>query len=141
MKPLAIILAFVITFANYNATAQTEKVLVKTLRTENINSVYVEMSGEIEVKTWSNDYARILINIKHNNANPNLMKVLITKGRYSVNPSAEDGILTLSSKDLETPLVFGNNETILDETISYTLVVPEGVKVKLKNPDQLVSND
>jgi len=141
MKNVAIILALIISFSSYTAFAQTEKVLVKTLRTEDINSVYVEMAGEIKVKTWSEDYARILITIKHHNAHPNLLKVLITKGRYSITTNPEDGILTLSSKDLETPLVFGNNETILDETISYTLVLPEGIQVKLKNPDQLVSNE
>lgn len=130
MKRLTIFLVLITSFISYSAFAQSEKVLVKTLRTENVNTISVQMSGEVEVKTWSEDYARILINIKHHNAHPNLLKVLITKGRYHIATTNENGILTLSSKDLETPLVFGNNATTLEETISYTIIVPEGIQVK-----------
>ena len=130
MKTLTIFLVLIISCLSYNTSAQAEKVLVKTLRTENISDISVEMSGEVEVKTWSEDYARILIHIKHHNAHPNLLKVLITKGRYHIVPTVENGTLTLSSKELDTPLVFGNNETTLEETVSYTLVLPEGIEVK-----------
>jgi hypothetical protein len=131
MKKVAIILLTIAAVIITNqASAQNEKVLVKTLNTQHIQSIQVEMTGEVTVKTWNEDYTRILIHIKHDNAHANLMKVLIAKGRYSVTSNENGSELILSCDDLNQPLVFGNNATVLEETVSYTIMVPKYMEVQ-----------
>jgi hypothetical protein len=128
MKNVVILLTVV--FLSINVTAQHEKVLVKTIAQQKISEIAVNMDGELEVKTWNKGEVRILIHIEYLNAKTNLMKVLIAKGRYNIDYSTTNDTLTLSCEALKQPIVFGKDEKILEEKISYTLMVPEGVSVE-----------
>ena len=77
------------------------------------------------------------MHIEHHNAHPNLLKVLVTKGRYQITTTTDNGTLVLSCEDIKEPLVFGKKGTQLDEVISYTLFIPENILIEENTAESL----
>ena len=71
-------------FAIANAQ-QANKTLVKTLDINSVETLSVDLDGEIITKTWDTEgFARVQIAITYENASTNIMRFLISKGRYNL---------------------------------------------------------
>lgn len=108
----------------------TEKTLVKSFNLNGRNVLKVDFSQAIDVKKWNEPTVRIEMNIAVENMNEATFKSLIVAGRYNVQPTFDNAMMTLSNLPLQKSIKFNNTE--LKETIRYTLFVPQDLEVLTK---------
>lgn len=109
--------------------AQTEKTLVKTFNLKGSTSVVINLDGNVEVQEWGESTMRIHTNIKLENTNVNMLKYLLTKGRYNlVLEMTEDGNVVVTSPGRDQAVIINKQGDVLSETITYTVFVPRDVE-------------
>ncbi|HEB62532.1 MAG TPA: hypothetical protein ENI82_05205 [Bacteroidetes bacterium] len=103
---------------------QVERTLVKAFNLQGNQYVALDLDGQIEVSTWSNDIMRIQMEISFEGTNA-MLKSRIKSGRYRLYSKVEDSKF----------LVFipGVKRKALKEKIVYKVFVPESVQVEVKN--------
>ncbi len=106
--------------------------LVSSKNIQNAVELVVDLDGEIITDTWNKDaVVRIEIEIKTNDVSKEVIKHLISKRRFAVNVlTLEDGSTTIYMPNIEFPVYINGHR--LSEVISYRLLVPEDVLVKVK---------
>ncbi|HHH50246.1 MAG TPA: hypothetical protein ENK52_04630 [Saprospiraceae bacterium] len=103
---------------------QVEKTLVKAFNLQGKQFVALDLDGQVEVSTWSNDIMRIQMEISFEGTNA-MLKSRIKSGRYRLFSKVEG--------DKFIVFVPGVNKKALKEKIVYKVFVPELVQVELEN--------
>jgi hypothetical protein len=122
------------------ANAQTSsKTLVKTLDITGVETLFVDLDGEIITENWDRDnFARIQIAITYENASVNIMTFLISKGRYNLELSPKiENSFAIYQPNYKDNIQINKDGSLLIEKISYTFYVPENVKII--NNQELIS--
>lgn len=108
-----------------------EKTLVKSFAIAKQQTVVVDVPGNVEVKTWTNDLLRIQMTITLNNGSESILKSLISAGRYNLVAKESDGTFLIEAPALGKVVQIGGKP--LEDSFSITIFAPENVTVKLKN--------
>lgn len=130
MKKYIVTIILLSAFVVMNAQ-QSNKVLVKTLDIKKIETLFVDLNGEIIAKIWDReDFAQVQIEITYENASTNIMKFLISKGRYnlSLTPDSENSYI-IDHSSYKEAIQINKEGKLLIEKLTYTFYVPKGVNV------------
>lgn len=135
MKKILLIFSFAL--IAYICIGQSTKQLVKSFRLEGQNTVVLQLNGKTEVQEWSNSYIQVISNLTIENINETSLKGLIGAGRYDLEGSVTDKgyLISIPEKVRRTPTVTLNGKSII-EKISYTISVPNNVKIELSDKIQ-----
>ena len=117
-------------FAIANAQ-QANKTLVKTLDINSVETLFVDLDGEIVTKTWDTEgFARVQIAITYENASTNIMRFLISKGRYNLSLTPDTvGAFMINQPNYKEDVQIDKEGSLLIEKLIYTFYVPKGVSV------------
>ncbi len=117
-------------FAIANAQ-QANKTLVKTLDINSVETLFVDLDGEIITKTWDTEgFARVQIAITYENASTNIMRFLISKGRYNLSLTPDTvGAFMINQPNYKEDVQIDKEGSLLIEKLIYTFYVPKGVSV------------
>jgi hypothetical protein len=126
MKQFMFLIAFA--FAANVANAQMQKSLIKTFNLNGATVVMLDLKGEVLLKPADNTALRLQTDIDLKNGNISLFQAFLAKKRYDVQTKAENGTFTLTAPDRENVKIGGQD---LQETVSYTLYVPDNVTTKM----------
>ena len=109
--------------------------LVSSKNIKDASELVVDFDGEIITDTWSKDaIVRIEIEIKADDVTREVIKHLIEKRRFVVRTlPLEDGTTLIYMPNVKLPAYINGN--LVSESISYRLLVPENVLVKIKTWD------
>ncbi len=138
MKKILTLITLILTISF--AFGQTEKTLVKTFNLQGATAVVLNLGGNVEVQEWSENTLRVQMNITLENTNVNMLKYLITQGRYNLvlEPTNEDPVIT--SPGREKNVVINKDGDILTETVTYVVFVPKNVKTEIINKETEEAN-
>ena len=138
-----IILLLFMFIASISVAQQAQKTLLKTFNISNSEQVVLDINGVVNVEKWSNPTVRVQMEITYSNANVHVMKYLITKGRYNFKSEITADGYEISIPEIGKPVQISKDGKILEETISYTVYVPENVSVIVSEMSQasVYSND
>jgi hypothetical protein len=131
-----IILVLFMFIASISVAQQAEKTLLKTFNISNSEQVVLDIDGVVNVEKWSNPTVRIQMEITYKNANVHVMKYLITKGRYNFKSEVTADGYSISIPEIGKPVQISKDGKMLEETITYTVFVPENVSVILSEASQ-----
>jgi hypothetical protein len=114
------------------ANAQLEKNIHSTFRVDSIESLTLNLSGDIKIEKWAGNMILAETNVKLYDAGGNVLKYFIEKGRYDLALTTEGSEGELASIDLRrAPIRTKNGECY--EIVSIKLLVPEEFEVTADN--------
>lgn len=129
MRKLLTILSLIV-FVSFSYGQNTQKTLVKTFNLKGSKVVVLDTKSSVEVKEWSNETMRIQMSITLENANTQMLKYLITKGRYNLSTELTDDGLVVSFPGRKKDVIVNKNGDKLKEIVAYTVFVPSDVTAK-----------
>lgn len=135
MKKLIILITLILTTSL--VFGQTEKTLVKTFNLEGNASVALNLNGNVTVEEWGENTLRVHMNITLENTNVNMLKYLITQGRYNLVLATTDTGVVLSSPGRDKNVIINKAGDILSEKVTYTVFVPRNIQVEILNKDSV----
>jgi hypothetical protein len=106
---------------------QAHRTFTKSFNISNIPSLSANLSGKVEVKTWTESFVRVQVDIVLENGNENLLKSLMESNRYLLAGAVEGGSFVISAPAMSKEVKTGTQ--VVREQVHFTLFVPEGVKV------------
>jgi len=113
---------------------QAEKTLVKSFNLNGQSTIFLDLDGVVNVTTWSEPQMRIQMNISLQNGNENMLKSLVTAGRYNLNTKEENGTFSIVAPGLERQIKLGSGQS-LGEQISYEVFAPKGVTITTRSQE------
>jgi len=134
MKNIIVVLFMFI--ASISVAQQAQKTLLKTFNINNSEQVVLDINGVVNVEKWSNPTVRVQMEITYSNANIHVMKYLITKGRYNLKSEITADGYEISVPEVGESVQISKDGKILEETISYTIYIPENVSVIVTETSQ-----
>lgn len=139
MKNLIILLSLVLGFAT-TMNAQAEKTLVKSVALTASNSAIVSLPGEMNLKTWDNDFIRVTTYLQVDNMNENIVKQLVMVGRYTLSTKLDEatGTLTITMPKVANQVTVKG--VLLAERLSFEINAPEGYQVIIEGEEKLDSS-
>ena len=107
--------------------------LVSSKNIKDAAELVVDFDGEIITDTWHKDsQVRIEMEIKTNEMSRAVVKYLVTKRRFAIKTQTQDdGSVLLFMPNLKLPVYINGRR--LTEDISYHLLVPENVLVRIRS--------
>ena len=125
------ILLSLLSLSSLSLLAQSsEKTFVKSIDLEGKKTVRLLVDGEVEIEEWGSDLMRIELTVGIDKASPSLLKGLVRTGRYSLASTLEAESLLVEAPGLEREV----RGRVFEETLSFTVKVPSGVKVVIDPP-------
>ena len=99
------------------AFAQAEQTIIKSISIENTSGIILELPGEVKASEWDKDFVRVTVIIDAVNTSEDILKRLITVGRYDIKSKVVGDelhitmpkvaqIVTIKGTDLEDRLHF-----------------------------------
>ncbi len=130
MKPLKayITVALLIGAFAIAVGQQVEKTLVKSFNLQGLQSVQLDLKGEVDVQEWDNDILRIQMTIGLENGNETQLKALIKAHRYYLKSKIESDEFIVFAPALHKEVRISGVK--LNEAIRYTINAPRNVLVK-----------
>ena len=113
---------------------QAEKTLVKSFNLSGQTAVFLDLEGEMEVITWSEPQMRVQMKINLQNGNENMLKSLVTAGRYNLNTKEENGTYSIVAPGLDRQIKLSGGQ-MLGEQISFQVFAPKNVSVTTRSSD------
>jgi hypothetical protein len=107
---------------------QSQKTFVKSL-TANASSIAVDLEGNTEITEWKESFVRVTTTIELSNFNEEILKRLVSVGRYSVETTTSNDIMTIKMPKLSTKVTIRGQ--VLNEILTYEILVPEGMTVEM----------
>ncbi len=108
-----------------------EKTLVKTFQLNGISQINFGINADIEVNHWKEPHLRIQMKVKLANGNEYLLKSLVSKGRYNLRGTVENGIFSIYAPGLAQKVKFKAGHELREE-ISIEVFIPETVSVQIE---------
>ncbi len=112
--------------------AQAEKTLLKSVLI-NTGTASIELPGEVSVSTWDKPYIRVTATIKTTNFTEEVLKRIVSAGRYEIQASQEDGLTVISMPKLINQVTIGGVKMV--EIFKFEVQMPETMDSKI-NPIQ-----
>ena len=110
---------------------QTQKTFVKSFPLNGDNFVVLNLEGDVEVKEWSEPFARVHTNVTLENASSQVLKLFLMQGRYKLNTGYQDGAKFIASSPRSANIKYKGQD--LNETVTYTVFVPQHTEVQITN--------
>ena len=107
---------------------QSQKTFVKSL-SANACSIAVDLEGKTEITEWDESFVRVTTTIELSNFNEEILKRLVSVGRYSIETTTNNGVMTIQMPKLATKVTIRGQ--VLNEVLSYQILVPEGMTVEM----------
>jgi hypothetical protein len=133
MKKIITLIALVLTTSL--VFGQTEKTLVKTFNLQGNTSVALNLNGNVIVEEWGESTLRVHMNITLENTNVNMLKYLITQGRYNLVLTTTDTGVVLATPGRDKDVIINKEGNVLSEKVTYTVFVPRNIEVEILNKD------
>ncbi|WMX17333.1 MULTISPECIES: hypothetical protein [unclassified Aureispira] len=112
---------------------QSQKTFVKSLAAD-ASSVAINLEGTTQVREWEESFIRVTTTIELTNFNEEILKRLVSVGRYNIETTTDNGVMTIQMPKLATKVTIRGQ--VLNEVLTYEILVPEGVTVEMiSNPD------
>jgi hypothetical protein len=115
------------------SVGQSQKTFVKSLSANASSSIAVDLEGETKVTEWEESFVRVTTTIELSNFSEEILKRLVSVGRYSIETNTSNGIMTIQMPKLVTKVTIRGQ--VLNEILTYEILVPEGMTVEMiKSP-------
>ncbi len=137
MKRAVLFLAFLFILGTMSAQQTVEKTLIKPVNLQGNSDILVQLDGEVNIKKWSKEYSQIEINIKAFGISDQILKSLVSAGRYDIDIEYKDNAVVLTTPDL-TKSVTLRGKNLNDEVI-FNVYVPEVSNVKVTEQEDMSS--
>jgi hypothetical protein len=118
-----LIISFLFTQTSF---AQSQKTFVKSLAAHS-SSIFVDLEGAADISEWSETFIRVTTTIKIRNFNEDILKRLISVGRYTLETTTEDGVMRISMPKLARKVTIKGQA--LNEVLTYEIFVPSGIAI------------
>ena len=105
--------------------AQGKSTLVKSVPAES-PSVVIDIPGEIKTSSWDSDYIRITLTIELTNNTEDILKKLVSVGRYDFKSTIENGTQTITIPKLAQKVTIKGVDLI--EKMNIEVMLPYGTK-------------
>jgi hypothetical protein len=112
--------------------AQAEKTLLKSVLI-NTGTASIELPGEVSVSTWDKPYIRVTATIKTTNFTEEVLKRIVSAGRYEIQATQENGLTVISMPKLINQVTIGGVKMV--EIFKFEVQMPETMDSKI-NPVQ-----
>lgn len=129
MKTIFTLLIFSI-FLVSTSFGQSQKTFVKSLSAD-APSIVVDLKGKTEVTEWEESFVRVTTTVELSNFNEEILKRLVSVGRYNIETTTNNGIMTIQMPKLSTKVTIRGE--VLNEVLRYEILVPEGMMVEMLN--------
>ena len=86
--------------------AQAEKTLLKSVLI-NTGTASIELPGEVSVSTWDKPYIRVTATIKTTNFTEEVLKRIVSAGRYDIQGIQENGLTIINMPKLVNQVTIG----------------------------------
>ena len=106
-----------------------EKTLVKSFNLNGLQSVMLELDGQVEVQEWDSDIMRIQMTINLTNGNENMLKALIKARRYYLKSKEDNNEFVVFAPGLAKEVTVRGVK--IDEDIRYIINAPRNVLVRM----------
>ncbi len=113
---------------------QAEKTLVKSFNLNGQTSIFLDLEGDIDITLWSEPVMRIQMTVTLQNGNENMLKSLVTAGRYNLNTKEDNGSFSIIAPGLERKIKLSSGQT-LGEQISYQVFAPKDITITTRSTD------
>lgn len=133
MKHLLLSFAFLLLLVG-QATSQAKTTLVKSLPT-NESSTSINLPGEVVSSEWDKNHIRVTINIQASNTSDQILKRLVSLGRYELKSVETDGALEISMPKIAHLVTIKGVD--LEEIFSFEVQLPKGMKINITAPEML----
>jgi reverse gyrase len=130
MKNLILFLA--VLFISNFGFSQSEKTLVSNINME-VDELIVLIDGEKQIKHWNSDKVKIVFTIETNQSKE-VLNVLTTSGRYSIESFNDGNVKCLVMPNLEKEVIIRGEK--IQERIKFEIFVPSHIKLHGINPLQ-----
>lgn len=127
MKKIFTLLIFSILFVQFSV-GQSQKTFVKSL-SAHASSIAVDLDGKTQVTEWEESFIRVTTTIELTNFNEEILKRLVSVGRYNIETSTDNGVMTIQMPKLATKVTIRGQ--VLNEVLTYEILVPEGMTVEM----------
>ena len=135
MKNIIILVALTLV-TSISVAQQAQKNLLKTFDLNGQTTIVLNLDGDVNIERWNNSTVRVQMDISYENASINIMKYLITKGRYNLTMSPKaDGFAVEHPNKTDSPKI-SKDGTLLKEKIVYTIVIPQDVTIIIDEDSQ-----
>ncbi len=108
-----------------------EKTLVKSFNLEGISTVHFDVEGLVEIKTWDNELLRVQMTITAQNSSENVLKSLISSGRYNLKADHTAESFVIRAPVLQKEVMISGKK--LEDVVSFIIFAPKNVAIKLRN--------
>ena len=112
--------------------AQAEKTLLKSVLI-NTGTASIELPGEVSVSTWDKPYIRVTATIKTTNFTEEVLKRIVSAGRYDIQGIQENGLTIINMPKLVNQVTIGGVKMV--EIFKFEVQIPETMDSKV-NPVQ-----
>jgi recombinational DNA repair protein RecT len=112
--------------------AQAEKTLLKSVLI-NTGTASIELPGEVSVSTWDKPYIRVTATIKTTNFTEEVLKRIVSAGRYDIQGIQENGLTIINMPKLVNQVTIGGVKMV--EFFKFEVQIPETMDSKV-NPVQ-----
>lgn len=131
MKTLFTIFAFII--ATASISAQTEKVLSKSIDIEDSHTAYVMLPGDVAVNEWNENFVRITTTVTVQNMDETVVKRLVLVGRYDMEITTDKfgHLILIKMPNIANMVAVQGVELV--ESYSFEINAPKGFKVVVKD--------
>jgi hypothetical protein len=119
-------------FLAFQANAQAEKTLVKSVDLNGNIAVAAVFSGNTVVNEWDKDFVRVTTRIELTNSNSSILERLVSAGRYEVKVDEKNGEVLLSMPKVLKPVNLQGNNLI--EKFSYEVMIPKRTSIRIEQP-------
>ena len=130
MKNLILFLA--VLFISNFGFSQSEKTLVSNINME-VDELIILIDGEKQIKHWNSDKVKIVFTIETNQSKE-VLNVLTTSGRYSIESFNDGNVKCLIMPNLEKEVIIRGEK--IQENIKFEIFVPSHIKLHGINPLQ-----
>ncbi len=130
MKRAVIFILAIFALGSMSAQQSVEKTVLKPINLKGYNHLEANLDGKVNVKTWTNEYAQVEINIKAYGLNAQILKALVAAGRYNIHIDYKDDKVVLTTPDLSKSIKVRGTE--LKDEVTFTIFMPEYCKLDTK---------
>jgi hypothetical protein len=113
---------------------QAEKTLVKSFNLNGHTMIFLDLEGDVDITLWSEPVMRIQMTVTLHNGNENMLKSLVTAGRYNLNTKEENGSLSIVAPGLDRQIKLSSGQN-LGEQIKYQVFAPKDITVTTRSTD------
>ena len=107
----------------------SSKTLVKSFNLQGLQTIDLQLYGEVQVQEWDNDIVRVQMTITSDNMAESTLKSLIKAGRYNLKSKEVKDAMKIYLPGVEREVRIKG--TPINDDITYVINVPSSIFVKL----------